>query len=38
MLINPGSEINKVLKIFFNKKKTNFYISKWWFSALKRAY
>ena len=34
MIINPGSEINKLLNIFFIKK-TNFYTSKWGFSALK---
>ena len=32
-VINLGSEINKLLKIFINKKK--FYVSKWGFSALK---
>ena len=34
MHVNLGSEINKLLKIFLNKK-TNFYVSKWGFSALK---
>ena len=34
MLFNPGSVINKFLKIFCNKK-TNFYASKWGFSPLK---
>ena len=34
-VINLGSEINKLLKIFFNQKKTNFYANKWGFSALK---
>ena len=35
MLINLDSEIKKHLKIFLKKKKTNFYVSKWGFSALK---
>ena len=34
MLFNPGSVINKLFKIFCNKK-TNFYASKWGFSPLK---
>ena len=33
MLINPGSVINKLFKIYFNKNK--FYASKWRFTALK---